>query len=222
MRKWFLISTLLLLLVSMFTVEIVSEARASVKGTIYIDPGHGGSDGGAIGADGTYESFLTLIIAKKLEKALTNDNYQVIMTRNGDYDLAPEHSKNRKRDDIHERVKRINASNADLYVSIHANAYPSSKIKGSQVFFKTGSEESHLLAILIQHALILEMLNTYRIAKPIANIYLIDHVTIPGCLIEVGFLSNREELDNLKNTTYQDKIVRSIYLGIKEYLKNNQ
>lgn len=217
-----LVCTLFLLLVSIFTVEIVSETYGNIKGVIYIDPGHGGSDGGAIGKDGTYESYLTLIIAQKLATALSKDHYKVYMTRTGDYDLAPSNSRNRKRDDIYERVKLINASDADLYVSIHANAFPSSKIKGAQVFYKANDQKSQSLALCVQDALLLEMLNTYRVAKSIANIYLIDHVQIPGCLIEVGFLSNDEELNNLKNATYQDKIVRAIYLGIQEYLQNNQ
>lgn len=220
MRRLLLSCTLLLLLISVFTVEIVSISNEIIKATIFIDPGHGGPDGGAIGIDGTYESTIALVIASKLEKALISDNYKVIMSRDGDYDLAPSHSRNRKRDDIYERVKRINASHADLYVSIHANAFPNSKIKGAQVFYKASDDKSQSLATYLQHALILEMLNTYRVAKSINDVYLIDHVNIPGCLVEVGFLSNPEELNNLKKETYQDKIVRAIYLGIKDYLQS--
>jgi N-acetylmuramoyl-L-alanine amidase len=221
-RKLLIICTLLFLIVAMFSVEIVSQSYEEKKGIIYIDPGHGGSDGGAIGKDGTYESFITLIIALKLARVLTKDNYQVYLTRNGDYDLASDKSKNRKRDDIYERVRRINTSDAQVYVSIHANAFPSSKIKGAQVFYKSGNSDSQSLAYYIQDALILEMLNTYRLAKSITDVYLVDHVIVPGCLIEVGFLSNETELANLKKDTYQDKIVHAIYLGIQEYLQNKQ
>jgi N-acetylmuramoyl-L-alanine amidase len=202
-------------------VEIVSVANGEEKLIIYIDAGHGGSDGGAIGYDGTYEKDLVLIISKKLERILSINGFTVIMTRTDDYDIAPIDSRNRKVDDIHERVRRIKNSNAYLYLSIHANSYPSRFVWGAQTFFNKNNNESRDLANFIQDSFIINLLNTHRVAKTISGIYLVDKVSVTGCLIEVGFLSNIEELSNLKRGSYQDKIVNAIYLGLCDYLQKN-
>ncbi|TXI18680.1 MAG: AMIN domain-containing protein [Nitrosomonas sp.] len=91
---------------------------------IAIDPGHGGKDPGAIGYQGTYEKDVTLAIARKLKERIDKEpNMRAILTRNGDYYISlPQ--------------RRINArrANADLFVSIHADANPKTHAHGSSVF----------------------------------------------------------------------------------------
>lgn len=91
---------------------------------VAIDPGHGGKDPGAVGQQGTYEKDVTLAIARKLKERIDKEpNMRAVLTRNGDYYISlPQ--------------RRINArrANADLFISIHADANPKSHAHGSSVF----------------------------------------------------------------------------------------
>ena len=91
---------------------------------VAIDPGHGGKDPGAVGQQGTYEKDVTLAIARKLRERINKEpNMRAVLTRDGDYYISlPQ--------------RRINArrANADLFISIHADANPKSHAHGSSVF----------------------------------------------------------------------------------------
>lgn len=94
---------------------------------IYLDPGHGGPDGGAVGGK-LLEKDVTLEVAFRVRDYLQEQGALVIMTRESDTDLAPEGTKGysrRKAEDLRQRVKLINHSEAELYISIHLNAIPS-------------------------------------------------------------------------------------------------
>lgn len=100
---------------------------------IYLDPGHGGPDGGAVGGK-LLEKDVTLEVAFRVRDYLQEQGALVIMTRESDTDLAPEGTKGysrRKAEDLRQRVKLINHSEAELYISIHLNAIPSQKWSGS-------------------------------------------------------------------------------------------
>jgi len=200
---------------------IVSKSITNSQNVIYIDPGHGGADGGGVGKDGTYEKEIVLEISFKLRELLSQAGYNVILTRNGDYDLASPGSKNRKREDIHKRVAMINNSNCLLYVSIHANIYPSSQVFGAQVFYNNKSPESKELSENVQDTIKSLLQNTKRVAKSISGKYLVDHVNKTGCLVEVGFLTNYNEFQQLKDPSYQEKMAFAIYIGICSFLENN-
>lgn len=217
MKKIVIIYLILFLMVGFFCLEISGTIKKDNGYVIYIDPGHGGIDGGAIGSDGTYEKDITLAISLKLRDILNSNGYTVLMTRDRDIDLST-NPKNKKASDIHNRVKMINESNAHLYVSIHANIFPSKNVFGAQTFYKGSNTSSGILANCIQSALIVNLLNTYRVSKAITDVYLVDHVNIVGCLVEVGFLSNQNDLKNLKDSVYQEKMAYCIYLGINEYI----
>ena len=90
--------------------------------TIAIDPGHGGEDPGAVGRRGTYEKNVVLAIARKLKRNLDPD-MRVMLTRNDDYYVP-----------LAERVKKARRVQADLFVSIHADAFRESSARGSSVF----------------------------------------------------------------------------------------
>ncbi len=198
---------------------IVTTNSVTENKVIYIDPGHGGPDGGAVGIDGIFEKDIVLSISKKLKRYLNEAGYEVLMIRDGDYDLAEDNSKNKKREDIHNRVKLINDSNCLLYISIHANKYSSPKIYGSQVFYKPNDELSKVLSEEIQDALKSILQNTKRDAKSISGKYLIDHAKVPGALVEVGFLSNPKEAEELVSDYYQEQMAYAIYVGVLSYLE---
>lgn len=215
-----IINVLFLLILFLSSLALVTAKNYIIPNNlIYIDPGHGGPDGGAVGCLGTFEKNIVLDIAKKLKFYLVNAGYNVKLTREGDYDLADDTSKNKKRDDIHNRVKLINDSNCMLYISIHANKYSSPKIYGAQVFYKPNDEKGKLLSEEIQSSLIDILKNTNRQAKAITGKYLIEHAKPPGALVEVGFLSNPEEAKLLTDSYYQEKVAYAIYTGIISYIE---
>lgn len=192
----------------------------STKGlnkVIYIDPGHGGIDGGSISNEGVYEKTVVLSIGHFLKEYLELNGYEVMMTRLGDYDLADLKSTNRKRDDILRRVEMINKSNCDVTISIHANAFPNKNIKGAQCFYNDSSYESKLLSDYIQKRLN-ECLKNDRISMGIKNKYILDNVIYPIVLIEVGFLSNKDDANNLSNPDYQKMIAYIIGNSIIDFL----
>ncbi|WAA12441.1 N-acetylmuramoyl-L-alanine amidase CwlD [Fervidibacillus halotolerans] len=191
---------------------------------IYIDPGHGGPDGGAE-KEGVVEKDIALSISMKLRDYLEQQGAFVLLTREKDSDLADEDLQGlsrRKVQDLHRRAKLINESEADLFISIHLNAIPSPKWRGAQTFYYPRYVESEIAATLIQEELIDNLQNTDRKAKSITNVYLMKEVKKPGVLVETGFLSNPEERELLKNEDYQEKIAISIYEGIMRYFSNER
>jgi N-acetylmuramoyl-L-alanine amidase len=186
---------------------------------IILDPGHGGPDGGAE-ADGVIEKDIALTVAKKLRDYLQQQGAMIIMTRESDTDLAGEGVNgfsNRKRVDLRKRVEMINHSEADLFISIHLNSFPSSRWSGAQTFYTLRYEENERAAKFIQREIRDNLENTSREARPISNVYLMRNAKKPGVLVEVGFLSNAEERQNLTSEAYQNKIAASIYKGVMRY-----
>ena len=100
---------------------------------IYVDAGHGGRDSGAISST-FMEKDMNLVLANKLASELFSRGAMVFLTRDGDYDLSKS-TINKKRDDLYRRVKLINNSGCDMYISLHMNASPSGKWQGIQVFY---------------------------------------------------------------------------------------
>lgn len=191
---------------------------------IYLDPGHGGPDGGAE-REGIVEKDIALNVAKKVRDYLQGQGALVILTREKDEDLASPETKGysrRKVEDLKKRLKLINESDADLFLSIHLNSIPSTKWKGAQTFFSPHYKENKRVAKFVQDELVYNLENTDRLAKAIDGIYLINHAKKPGALVEIGFLSNHEERNNLKSDEYQEKVAASIYKGILRYFTEDQ
>ena len=108
-----------------------------------------------------------------------------------------------------------------MVISIHQNSYHSSKVRGAQVFYYKESKSGRLLAEKIQASLVKELSegNKGRVEKANDNYYLIMNVKSPAVIVECGFLSNPEESKLLTDESYQDKIVKAIVEGIRDYLQ---
>ncbi|SHN36563.1 N-acetylmuramoyl-L-alanine amidase CwlD [Gracilibacillus kekensis] len=191
--------------------------------TIVIDPGHGGVDGGAEASDDTQEKEITLTVSNMLKDYLQQAGAVVYLTREGDYDLAQDDTKGlsrRKTEDIQNRVAFIKEKEADLFLSIHLNALPDRRWKGAQTFFHPGREENEQLAKAIQNEIRRNLENTNREALAIQQVFLLKYAEATGALVEIGFLSNEEEKELLKSTSYQQKMAASIYEGILQHETN--
>ncbi|MBT2725613.1 N-acetylmuramoyl-L-alanine amidase CwlD [Bacillus sp. ISL-75] len=191
---------------------------------ILLDPGHGGPDGGA-GTGQTLEKDIALKITKKVKDYLQMQGALVIMTRETDTDLAASDTRGysrRKVEDLKNRLKMINNGDNDFFVSIHLNAIPSARWSGAQTFYAPYFKENAKAAKFVQEELRKNLENTTRRAKPINNVYILKNAKKPGILVEVGFLSNPAEKENLKKDAYQEKIAISIYQGITRYYTNEK
>jgi len=122
---------------------VVSDSAQIRKATVVIDAGHGGRDPGKVGVNGALEKDINLQVAKKVKDLLEERKFQVIMTREEDADVDS------KRDDMEERVKIINQSEADLAVSVHQNSFSDPEVSGAQVFYYTESDEGEYFAKIV-------------------------------------------------------------------------
>jgi len=185
------------------------------KKVIVLDSGHGGWDPGMVGADGTREKDINLLITEKLQSYLELGGSVVLVTREADEALG-----GTKRQDLSER--RNIADEAELLVSIHQNSFSDQSVRGAQAFYYNGSEESKLLAECIQ-----EQINTYLckdnkfIAKANNNYYLLKKTDVTSVIVECGFLSNPDERRLLSEEEYQEKIAWAVYMGIVQYFALN-
>ena len=221
MFKYKIITLFLLLLsISLFDYSYAKERNYSLKNKIiYIDPGHGGNDPGAMYKD-VLEKNINLEISKLLKNELTKKGATVYLTRNGDYDLSVPNTINNKRSDLSRRGNVINKSNCDLFLSIHLNAESSSSWHGAQVFYNSKLKENKEIAKIFQN-LFKEKLNSDRNYKKDNTLYLQNRITRPGVLLELGFLSNPNERYLLQTDSYQKKIVNVIIEGLELYLNGN-
>ena len=221
MFKYKIITLFLLLLsISLFDYSYAKERNYSLKNKIiYIDPGHGGNDPGAMYKD-VLEKDINLEISKLLKNELTKKGATVYLTRNGDYDLSVPNTINNKRSDLSRRGNVINKSNCDLFLSIHLNAESSSSWHGAQVFYNSKLKENEEIAKIFQN-LFKEKLNSDRNYKKDNTLYLQNRITRPGVLLELGFLSNPNERYLLQTDNYQKKIVNVIIEGVELYLNGN-
>ncbi len=202
-----------------------TAAKLSASKTILIDAGHGGMDGGAVGSDGTKEQQINLNIAKALGKEAEKYGLRVVFTRENEDGLYEEDSgKWSKVGDLKERKRIIEETNPDLVVSIHLNSFISdTNVHGAQVFFpkegdKTLMEENKELAEAVQGALKEQIREgADRIVLSKEGMYLFRNTERHMILVECGFLSNPEDLGNLKTERYQEKIAAGIMNGIAEY-----
>lgn len=183
---------------------------------IYIDPGHGGVDPGALYKN-VYEADINLDISKKVSDILTSRGGVVYLTRDGNYDLSLPGVSARKRSDLSRRANIINDSMCDIYVSIHLNAESTGIWSGAQVFYDDINPQNKLIAEIMQQRLSKD-LKTDRKYKEIKDMYLHKRVKRPGVLVEVGFISNASERYLLMKDSYRQKAALSIANGIEEYL----
>ena len=236
MRKYikhiiFSIIALLLVIVSIFEIKDVSKDVIKympvTNKTIILDAGHGGIDPGALTKDkNTAEKDVNLIIALKIRELLEASGALVILTREEDVSLYEESGdktiRQKYNENLKNRKKIIQESNADMFVSIHLNAFEQSKYYGAQTFYPKGKEDSIGLSKYIQGELkrVVDKTNN-REVKARDDIYLLKENEIPSVLIECGFLSNEKEAKLLVDEKYQEKLAWSIYVGIQKYFSSN-
>ena len=211
---------------------------------IIIDAGHGGYDPGAISRDGVKEKFITLDIARRVKDELERKNIEVVMTRHADEFVS-----------LQRRVDAANRSGADLFVSIHANASRTPRLKGFEVYYLseavddnaraqasaenrftnfdgasayTNSDtlntilwdleltENRRQAIELSNS-ILDNIDVRKRGIRNARFFVLKGTRMPAVLVEVGYISNKDECLRLCESNYRARISDRVARGIIEY-----
>ena len=193
--------------------DVFASTLSVNKKIIVIDAGHGGWDPGKVGKNDIMEADINLAIAEDLQILLELAGATVFMTRAEDVALG-----DTKNSDLAARTAMPSDMKADIFVSIHQNAFHTDKVSGAQTFYYDASGESKRLAEAIQARLrgFLDAENRKE-AKADDNYYLLKKTAGPAVIIECGFLTNDKEAQMLTREDYQEKVAWGIYLGILDY-----
>ncbi len=178
---------------------------------IVIDPGHGGSDFGAM-HNGLTEKDLNFEISRRLRALLLARGWQVKMTRDSDVDVyAPNDSAH---DELQARCDVANNAHARMFISVHSNSFTSSSLNGTTTYYYKA--DSYPLADAV-HARLAESLPTKDDGIIKENFYVIHHTSMPAILIETAFLSNPDDAQLLKSPAFLQKIAVAIADGVGDY-----
>ncbi|MEW9667418.1 N-acetylmuramoyl-L-alanine amidase [Ammoniphilus sp. 3BR4] len=175
---------------------------------ILLDPGHGGKDPGAKGVSGNLEKDLTLAVSKLLKEELKQyKGLQVVETRSDD--TYPT---------LQDRVQLANEMQADLFLSIHANAFKP-ETRGTETYYY--SSQSEQFAKVLHRHLVEATGFPDRGAKK-AGYYVIKNTNMPSGLIEIGFLTNAAENKQMLDPAFQKRVAQALGKAIHEYYVSYQ
>lgn len=181
---------------------------------ITLDAGHGGSDPGAIGSDGTKEKNITLAITKMVKEILEQKGAKVYMTRTTDVDVFGPNAS-----DAEELQARVNVGekyNSDMFVSLHINSSVNKNVGGFSTYYYPKTDNDLRLAKNIQNKLAANF-GVDDLGVRQANFYVIKRISMPAVLVEMCFISNEKELTLMKGQWFQKKTARLIAEGIEKY-----
>ena len=184
---------------------------------ITIDPGHGGSDPGAIGPNGTMEKDITLAISKKLKAALEAKGAKVNMTRTTDVDVYGPNASGP--DELQARVDVGTANKSDIFVSVHINSFSNPNVGGISTYYYDKTQYDTRLASRIQAKIADESgFAGDRGIQP-GNLYVLRRSLMPAILLELGFISNPKEEALLKKDNVQQQFADEVAAGIESYFR---
>ncbi len=214
--------------------------------TVIIDPGHGGSDPGAIGVGGLREKDVTLRLSKLLAEKLRSLGFQVVSTREADHAVS-----------LEERTAIAEGSEGDVFVSLHANAAPRRSVQGIETYYPDANHERHSLRVAMREngvsqdqldelqrtlaKLRVGELSPYsrhlaslvqgQLARALPTrfgkvqdlgakkgpFYVLFLSNMPAILIEAGFLTNQSDAKRLRDTSYLDSVATQIATSLEQY-----
>ena len=214
----------ILLLISVFFLSkeaaVVANENAGKEKVIVIDAGHGGADPGMVGIGGLEEKGINLAVSMKLKESLEDQGFTVVMTRTEDQGLYQEGARNKKVQDMQNRIEIMEKAKPLLAVSVHQNSYTEESVKGPQVFYYESSAEGQKLAVSIQNALNTELsVERPRKEKGNTSYFLLKKSPCVLNIVECGFLTNEKEAELLQTEEYQQKIVEAVTKGIVQYVR---
>ncbi|MEA5512946.1 N-acetylmuramoyl-L-alanine amidase [Nodularia sp. UHCC 0506] len=176
------------------------------RAVVMIDPGHGGRDPGAIGIGGLREKDVILPISKRVAAILQQNGVQAVLTRDSDYFVS-----------LQGRVNLAERANADLFVSIHANAISMSRpeVNGLETYYYDSGQS---LASSIHNSILQNVTVRDRKVRR-ARFYVLRKSSMPSVLVEVGFVTGAQDAARLRTTAYQNQMADGIARGILQHLQ---
>ena len=228
LRKRALLSAWALVCIGCFAAIILTGSRqravpasgtgqGNISRTVVIDPGHGGSDSGAVG---TYskEKDITLAISKKVASLLSAAGANVIMTRTTDVDVYAPYDG--AVEELQARCNIANAAKADVFVCIHIDSFDSPSAGGVTAYYNSKTPYDYGLANYI-HLQNMKATNFADRGVKTANFYVLLHTNMPATLLELGFISNPNEEKALNSDVQQQNFAESIVKGLADYFNHN-
>ncbi len=205
----------------------VASAASEKRKTVVVDAGHGGEDGGAIGANGVYEKDLNLALAEDLRVLLSLTGANVVPTRIGDVALYDEEAAIRgqkKASDLAARLKIAEDCECDALVSIHMNSFPDAKYYGLQVYYSPNAPESLEIAktVAATNRALLQSDNRRDVKPSGGRIFLLDRIKRPAVMVECGFISNPRECELLCSDNYRRKLAQTLFFALCESLFSDE
>lgn len=175
------------------------------KTVVVIDPGHGGPDAGAVGIGGLQEKAVVMDISQQVAAILEQNGIQAVLSRSADIDL-----------DLEPRVALAEQIHANLFVSIHANSISMSRpdISGLETYYYNSG---YNLAQTI-HRSVLEGTGIQDRDVRQARFYVLRKTSMPSVLVEVGFVTGRDDAAKLSTPAYRRRMAESIAQGVLRYL----
>ena len=185
----------------------IKPKKPPIKNKVVLDPGHGGTDYGAI-REGINEKDITLDLTQRVASILKSKGYKVAMTRAEDIYIG-----------LQDRCDFTDVENPEIFVSIHVNSAVATEPYGIETHYY--HEPSKELAEVIQKHLVKNIDTKDRgIIK--SKFYVINHTDVPAVLVETGFISNASERAELITDKRKQATAKAIAEGIIEYLKEHK
>jgi len=169
---------------------------------IWVDAGHGGTDCGAVGQNGTYESNINLEVSNLLCKMLSNNGHKIGYTRTSDKAVS-----------LSDRAKLANEFNADLFVSVHCNSAENQNANGTESYAYQAGSKGYLRAEVVQKKLV-QYLGLANRGMKVANFAVLRQTNMPAILVELAFISNTAEEALLGNSAFREKAATAIFEGV--------
>lgn len=181
---------------------------------ITLDPGHGGSDPGAIGASGLKEKQITLEISMRVKELLEKEGAKVYMTRTTDKDVYAPNASDRA--ELQARVNVAEKHNSDLFLSLHINSSVNKSVGGFSSYYYPKTDNDLKIAKTIQDKFA-KNFGVDNLGVRQANFYVVKRCSMPATLLEMCFISNPKEEKLMKSKWFQKKTARLIVEGVKNY-----
>ena len=181
---------------------------------ITLDPGHGGSDPGAIGASGLKEKQITLEISMRVKELLEKEGAKVYMTRTTDKDVYAANASDRA--ELQARVNVAEKHNSDLFLSLHINSSVNKSVGGFSSYYYPKTDNDLKIAKAIQDKFA-KNFGVDNLGVRQANFYVVKRCSMPATLLEMCFISNPKEEKLMKSKWFQKKTARLIVEGVKNY-----
>lgn len=214
----------------LFSLLLLQRPKAAIDSqwVVAIDPGHGGQDAGAISRDGLSEQAVNLAVAQQLQKLLKmRRGAPVVMTRDADYAVSPS-----------QRIETITRGQADVLLSLHAQSGFAPLARGVVLFIpaqtaalppvvaETGMQAppavnaSRQLAEALANAFLAAGYGVARIQE--RALLPLGQGDLPRVLVEMGYLTNTDDLARLRDPAQQQKLAQVLYSGLESFQKDFQ